>query len=44
VGGALASVGEGRGAYVVLEGNLRGRDHLEDVGLYGKMILIYIFK
>jgi hypothetical protein len=33
-----------RGAYVVLVGNLRERDHLEDVDLNGKVILRWIFK
>jgi hypothetical protein len=32
-------VGESRGAYVVLEGKLRERDHLESVGFYRMIIL-----
>jgi hypothetical protein len=31
--------GESRDAYMALEGNLRERNHLEDVGLNGRIIL-----
>ena len=36
--------GGGRRAYRVLVGDLRGRDHLEDLGLDGRIILKWIFK
>jgi hypothetical protein len=37
-------MGEGRGAYRVLVGNLSERDHLQDSGLDGRLILKWIFK
>jgi len=37
-------MGERRGVYRVLVGNLRGRDHLEDRGIDGKIILRWIFR
>ena len=40
----VASVGDRRAAYRVLVGNLRKRDHLEDLGLHGRIILKWIFK
>jgi hypothetical protein len=33
-----------RGAYMVLVGNLRERDYLEDLGIGGMIILKYIIK
>jgi hypothetical protein len=33
-----------RGAYMVLVGNLKQRDHLEDIGVDGRKILKQIFK
>jgi hypothetical protein len=32
------------GAYRVLVGKIRARDYLEDLGLEGRIILIWIFK
>jgi hypothetical protein len=40
----VACMGEGRGAYRYLVKNVRGRDHLEHLGLHGKIILKQIFK
>jgi hypothetical protein len=37
-------MGESRGAYRILVGNLRERDHLEDLGMERKVILKWIFK
>jgi hypothetical protein len=37
-------MGERRGAYRVSWGNLRGRDHLEDPGIDGTIILRWIFR
>jgi len=39
LGGACSTVRESRGAYMTLEGILRERNHLEDVGLNGRIIL-----
>jgi hypothetical protein len=36
--------GDRRGAYRVLVGKLRKRDHLEDLGFDGRVILKRIFK
>jgi hypothetical protein len=41
--GHVARIGEGRGVYVVLVGNLRKRDHLVDQGVDGRVILRRIF-
>jgi hypothetical protein len=43
VGGVGSTYGEGRGVYRVLVGNLRERDHLEDPGVNGRIILRWIF-
>jgi len=37
--GHVACMGERRGAYRVLVGNLRERDHLGDPGIDGRIIL-----
>ena len=37
-------VGKRRGVYRVLLGNLRGRDHLGDPGVDGRIILRWIFR
>jgi len=39
----VASVGERRGVHKVLVGSLRGRNHLEDPGVEGRIILRWIF-
>ena len=36
-------MGENRGVYRVWLGNLRERDHLEDPGIDGRIILSWIF-
>ena len=40
----MAHMGNRKAAYRVLVGNLRKRDHLEDLGLHGRIILKWIFK
>jgi hypothetical protein len=43
--GHVARTEDRRGAYMVsLWGYLRGRDHLEDLGLDGKIILNWLYK
>jgi hypothetical protein len=42
--GHVACMGEGRGAYRSLVGRPEGRNHLEDPGIDGRMILKWIFK
>ena len=42
--GLVARVGHRRDAYGFWWGNLRKRDHFEEVGVDGKMILKWIFK
>jgi len=37
-------MGERRGVYRVWWGNLREKDHLEDTGLYGRIILRWIVR
>jgi hypothetical protein len=41
--GGAARKGERRGVYRVLVGKLRARDHLEDPGVGGRIILRWIF-
>jgi hypothetical protein len=36
-------MGERRGAYSLLVGKPEERDHLEDLGIYGRTILKWIF-
>jgi len=43
-GGACGTNGGRRGAHRVLVGNLRGKDHLHDLRIDGKIILKLIFK
>ena len=38
--GHVTRVGESTSACMALEGNLRERNHLEDVGLYGRIIRV----
>jgi hypothetical protein len=38
--GHVACMGESRVVYSVLVGNLRERDHLEDLGVDGRIIII----
>jgi hypothetical protein len=42
--GHVASMGEGRGVYRVLVGNLRERDRWGDPGVDGRIMLRWIFK
>jgi hypothetical protein len=42
--GHVACLGESRGVYMVLVGKLRGRDHLINSGVDGKIILKWIFR
>ena len=42
--GHVACMGDRRGAYGVWWGDLKERDHLEDVGIDGRLILRWIFK
>jgi hypothetical protein len=42
--GHVARMGVRRGAYRGLVGNMRGRDHLEDPGVDGRIITIWIFR
>jgi hypothetical protein len=44
LGEYVACMGERRGVYRVWWGNLSERDHLEDPGLYGRIILRWIFR
>ena len=40
----VARLGEGRGVYRVLVGNLRERDYLEEPDVYGRIILRWDFR
>jgi hypothetical protein len=40
----IAHMGERRGVCMVLVGKPEGRDHLEDPGVYGRIILRCIFR
>ena len=42
--GHVARMGESRGVYRVLVGKPEGRDHLEDPGVDGRIILRWIFR
>jgi len=42
--GYVACVGENRGAYSVWWGNVKERDHVEQVSVYGRIILKWIIK
>jgi hypothetical protein len=42
--GHVARIGEGRGAYRILVGKPEGRNHLEDPGVDGRIILKWVFK
>jgi hypothetical protein len=42
--GHVACMGERRGVYRTSWGNLRERDHLEDPGVDGRIILRWIFR
>ena len=44
MGGSCSAYGERRGVYRVLWGNLRQRGHLEEPGIYGSVILRWIFR
>jgi len=44
MGGAYSTYGERRGAYRFWWGNLREREHLEDTGVDGRIILRWIFR
>jgi len=44
MGGACSAYGGKRGAYRVSLGNLGERDHLEDPGVDGRIILRWIFR
>jgi hypothetical protein len=44
VDGACGARGDRRGAYRILVGNLKERNHLEDRGLDGRIILKWVFK
>jgi len=44
VGGKCSTYGEKNGVYRVLWGNMRGKDHLENPGVDGRIILRWIFR
>jgi hypothetical protein len=39
IGGACSTYGERRGVYRVSVGNSKERNHLEDLGVYGRIIV-----
>jgi hypothetical protein len=43
MGGACITYGDRIGVYRVLMGNMRERDHLKYPGIFGKIILRWIF-
>jgi hypothetical protein len=42
--GHVARIGERRGVYRVWVGKLEGKEHLQDPGVDGRIILRYIFR
>jgi hypothetical protein len=42
--GHEACMGEMRNAYRILVANMKGRDHSEDVGVDGRIILIWVLE
>jgi hypothetical protein len=44
MGGACSIYGGGERPYRVFWGNLKKREHLEDTGIDGRIILSYIFR
>ena len=44
MGWACRAYGERRGVYRVLVGKPEGKGHLEDPGVYGRIILTWIFR
>jgi hypothetical protein len=43
IGGACGTYGRQKGAYRVLVGRLEGKNHLEDLGIDGRIMLKWIF-
>jgi len=44
MGGACSAYGGKRGVYRVLVGDLKEKDHLEDLVVHGRIILEWIFR